>query len=148
MGEEDLLASLWQGKKAQYEETRIALAYAQQGCFELAQGALELAQNKMKNDFANNSAPPALNAEFKLIEDEWIRYSKELNEWDMLVEFASTSSFDVDPWIALEGAWKSTPPNFNWELIKEATAKVEVNNPPKMDWKVKAFTSLLNFLPF
>ena len=54
--EEDLWSGLWQ-KKAKYQETNIAIAYEQQGYFEQAQGAYELAMTKFRNDYNGQSSP-------------------------------------------------------------------------------------------
>ena len=57
--EEDMWAGLWQ-KKAEYQETNIAIAYEQQGYFEQAQGAYELAMSKYRNDYNNGASPTTL----------------------------------------------------------------------------------------
>ena len=54
--EEDLWSGLWQ-KKAKYPETNIAIAYEQQGYFEQAQGAYELAMSKFRNDYNGQASP-------------------------------------------------------------------------------------------
>ncbi|CAA9994103.1 unnamed protein product [Nesidiocoris tenuis] len=70
--EEDMWCSLWQ-KTARYKETSIALAYEQQGYFEKAQGAYELALGKGRQDYATSPAPASLLAEEMLWEKQWIR---------------------------------------------------------------------------
>ena len=59
-------AGLWQ-RKAKYQETNIAIAYEQQGYFEQAQGAYELAMSKYRNDYNNGASPVALSQEIKLV---------------------------------------------------------------------------------
>lgn len=55
--EEDMWAGLWQ-KKAKYQETNIAIAYEQQGFFEQAQGAYELAMSKYRQDHSSGQPCP------------------------------------------------------------------------------------------
>ena len=64
--EEDMWSGLWQ-RKAKYQETNIAIAYEQQGYFEQAQGAYELAMSKYRNDYNNGASPVALSQEIKLV---------------------------------------------------------------------------------
>lgn len=73
--EEDMWAGLWT-KKAKYNETNIAIAYEQQGFFEQAQGAYELAMSKYRTDVAVRPAHTTVMQEVKLWEDHWIRCSK------------------------------------------------------------------------
>lgn len=70
--EEDMWSGLWQ-KHARYKETNTAIAYEQQGFFEHAQGAYEVAMNKVRSDYANTPSPGFLQAEMKLWEEHWIR---------------------------------------------------------------------------
>ena len=70
--EEDMWCALWQ-KHARYKETSIALAYEQQGFFEQALGAWELALGKGRQDYANSPAPLNLLQEERLWERQWIR---------------------------------------------------------------------------
>ena len=56
--EEDYWAGIWQ-QQAQIEETKMGIAYEQQGFFEQAKGAYELAMSKARNEFSNgNIAAP------------------------------------------------------------------------------------------
>lgn len=71
--EEDMWSGLWQ-KHAKYRETSIALAYEQQGYFEQALGAYELALGKGRQDYATTPAPLSLVSEERLWERQWIRY--------------------------------------------------------------------------
>lgn len=70
--EEDMWCGLWQ-KHAKYRETSIALAYEQQGFFEQALGAYELALGKGRQDYANSPAPLSMISEERLWEKQWIR---------------------------------------------------------------------------
>lgn len=70
--EEDLWGGLWQ-RRARHPETSLALALEQQGCFEQAQGALEAAMHRARQDYAAVPAPPQLQSEFRLWEEHWLR---------------------------------------------------------------------------
>ena len=52
-----------------FQETNIAIAYEQQGYFEQAQGAYELAMSKYRNDYNNGASPVSLAQEIKLVSD-------------------------------------------------------------------------------
>ena len=56
-------------QQAKYQETNIAIAYEQQGYFEQAQGAYELAMSKYRNDYNNGASPVALAQEIKLVNE-------------------------------------------------------------------------------
>ncbi len=62
--EEDMWAGLWT-RKAKYAETNIAIAYEQQGYFEQAQGAYELAMSKYRADVTSKPAAPTLMQEVR-----------------------------------------------------------------------------------
>ena len=63
--EEDMWAGLWQ-KKAKYNETNIAISYEQQGYFEQAQGAYELAMSKFRNDYSSTPSPVNIQQEVSI----------------------------------------------------------------------------------
>lgn len=71
--EEDLWGGLWQ-RRARHPETALALALEQQGCFEQAQGALEAAMARARQDHATLPASPLLQSEFRLWEEHWLRW--------------------------------------------------------------------------
>jgi transformation/transcription domain-associated protein len=87
--EEDMWAGLW-NRKAKYAETTIAIAYEQQGYFEQAQGAYELAMSKYRADVTSKPAASTLMQEVKLWEEHWLRCSKELNQWETLLEYGNS----------------------------------------------------------
>lgn len=65
-------SGLWQ-KHARYRETNVAIAYEQQGFFEQAQGAYEVAMSKVHNDYSSSPAPGSVRSELRLWEEHWIR---------------------------------------------------------------------------
>ncbi|KAI0213609.1 Transformation/transcription domain-associated protein [Lamellibrachia satsuma] len=131
--EEDLLVGLWL-KRAKFAETSVALAYEQHGFFEQAQQSYEQAMGKARQD--HNSGPASLSIlpEYKLWEDHWIRCSKELNQWDLLLEYASVKG-NTNPHLVLESAWRVP----NWTLMKDALAQVELSCPKELAWKVNLY---------
>lgn len=70
--EEDLWAGLWQ-RRAKYTETNIGIAFANQGYYEKAQAAFELAMTKARADYEEDACPSSVFPEFKLWEEQWIR---------------------------------------------------------------------------
>ncbi len=136
--EEDMWAGLWH-KKAKYQETNIAIAYEQQGFFEQAQGAYELAMSKFRNDHSAGGCNSALQQEVKLWEDHWVRSSKELNQWEILLDYGNTKGPGNNPQLVLESAWRSP----NWQLMKESLQQVEAGFPREMAWKMNLYRGYL-----
>ena len=117
--EEDMWAGLWT-KKAKYPETNIAICYEQQGFYEQAQGAYELAMSKYRADVATKPAPGSVMQEVRVWEEHWIRCSKELNQWETLLEYGSSSSIN-SPSLMAEAAWRVAG---QWGVMKEALQQV------------------------
>jgi len=59
------------------------------------------------------------------------RCSKELNQWDLLLEYARDKNIH-NPFLILEIAWRVP----DWNLMKEALGQVETSCPKEMMWKV------------
>ena len=135
--EEDMWAGLWQ-KKAKYQETNIAIAYEQQGYFEQAQGAYELAMSKYRNDYNNGASPVTLQQEIKLWEEHWLRSSKELNQWEILLEYGTSKGVN-NPLLVLESAWHKP----SWGLVKDALVQVEQGCPKELAWKLHLYRGYL-----
>merc|ERR1719340_74765 len=131
-------AGLWT-KKGKYAETNIAICYEQQGFYEQAQGAYELAMSKYRTDVASKPAPTTVMQEVKLWEDHWIRCSKELNQWETLLEYGSSSNIS-NPSLVVEAAWRV--PN-SWGVMKEALQQVEQASPRELAWKVNLYRGYL-----
>ncbi|KAF5288690.1 hypothetical protein FQR65_LT11955 [Abscondita terminalis] len=134
--EEDLWAGLWQ-KHAYYKETNIAIAYEQHGFYEQAQIAYETAMAKHKQD--NTMGPLSSNTqrEVHLWTDHWMRCAKELNQWDVLLEYSKNGVYD--PYLVLESSWRIPA----WDVMKEALANVEYNCPKELAWKVTLYGGFL-----
>ncbi|PSN44253.1 Transcription-associated protein 1 [Blattella germanica] len=135
--EEDMWSGLWQ-KHAHYRETNVAIAYEQQGFFEQAQGAYEVAMSKLRNDFSSNPAPGHIQSELRLWEEHWVRCSKELNQWDLLLDYGRDKSIN-NPFLILESSWRVP----DWSLMKEALVAVDMNSPKEMVWKVNLYRGFL-----
>ncbi|XP_033222256.1 transformation/transcription domain-associated protein [Belonocnema kinseyi] len=136
--EEDMWSGLWQ-KHAHYKETLQATALEQQGFFEQAQGAYDLAMTKFKQDYVSTPAPFKMQREAILWEQHWIRCTKELNQWDLLLEYG-TKKNERNPFLILESSWRIP----NWPLMKEALTQVEQNCPKEMAWKVHLYRGFLS----
>ncbi|XP_048245320.1 transformation/transcription domain-associated protein-like isoform X4 [Haliotis rufescens] len=131
--EEDMWAGLWQ-KRAKYTETSTAIAYEQHGFFEQAQNAYEVALTKARQDHNSGPASPTALPEYRLWEDHWIRCSKELNQWDLLLEYANSKG-NTNPYLVLESAWRVP----NWALMKDSLAQVEMSCPKELAWRVNLY---------
>ncbi|KAL3212162.1 hypothetical protein MRX96_000802 [Rhipicephalus microplus] len=127
--EEDLLGGLWQ-RRARHPETSLALALEQQGCFEQAQAALEAAMARAPR----HEAAGMLQSECRLWEEHWLRCCKELNQWELVLEYGSSKSC-ANPHLVLESAWRVP----NWPLMKEALSQVELSCPKEQAWRVNLY---------
>nr|XP_036678194.1 transcription-associated protein 1 isoform X5 [Drosophila suzukii] len=140
MHEEDLWAGLWL-KFAHYPETNIAVSYEQMGFFEEAQGAYDLAMTKFKQDLNNGVVNTYVNSELLLWEKHWMRCAKELNQWDILLDYAQTNK-DKNMFLILESSWRVP----DWNLMKTSLAKTEQCYLKHHGFKINLFKGYLNIL--
>jgi transformation/transcription domain-associated protein len=138
--EEDLWAGLWQ-KFAKYQETNAAIFYEQMGCFEEAQSYYELVMTKFKQESVNNTISSDINSELLLWENHWIRCTKELNEWNILLDYGQSNK-EKHAFLIMEGAWRVP----DWNLMKQALLKVEQTSPKQMGHKVSLYRGYLAIL--
>lgn len=130
--EEDMWAGLWQ-RHAHYRETGVAMAYEQHGFFEQAQSAYESAMAKHKQDTSTVSVPTYMTREVLLWTSRWIRCAKELNQWDVLLDFSKNGVYN--PFLMLESSWRVP----NWELMREGMNSVEYSYHKELAWKVTLY---------
>lgn len=135
--EEDMWSGMWL-KYAKYRETNIAIAYEQQGFFEQAQAAYDVAMMRLKQEFSTNSTGFNMHKEFNLWSNHWMKCAKELNQWDTILEL-STNKSCKDSFLVLESSWR----NPNWTQMKEALTEVEYNCPREMAWLVNLYRGYL-----
>ncbi|XP_045458905.1 transcription-associated protein 1 [Melitaea cinxia] len=135
--EEDMWSGLWL-KHARYRETNIAIAYEQQGFFEQAQGAYDVAMGKLKQEYSTNPSSYNMHKECNLWSQHWLKCAKELNQWDSLLDLGLSRS-SRDPFLILESSWR----NPNWPTMKEALAEVEFNSPKELSWLVNLYRGYL-----
>ncbi|KAL0894581.1 hypothetical protein ABMA27_013148 [Loxostege sticticalis] len=135
--EEDMWSGLWQ-KHARYRETNVAIAYEQQGFFEQAQAAYDIAMAKLKQDYTTNPTSYTMHKECTLWTQHWLKCAKELNQWDSLLELGLTRG-SRDPFLILESSWR----NPNWPTMKDALAEVEYNCPKELAWLVNLYRGYL-----
>ncbi|XP_055697058.1 transcription-associated protein 1 isoform X2 [Phlebotomus papatasi] len=138
--EEDLWAGLWL-KYAKYPETNNAIAYEQMGFFEEAQNAYDIAMSKLKTDMANGPVAFDINNELLLWENHWIRCAKELNQWDLLLDYAQSNK-DKNFMLIMESAWRVP----DWNLMEQALLKVEQSCPKQASYKVNLYRGFLTIL--
>ena len=75
--------------------------------------------SRNRAEHAAAPAPAAVMPEYRLWEEHWVRCCKELNQWDLLQDFA-VGQGNSDPQLVLESAWRQP----NWPLMKEALSQV------------------------
>lgn len=138
--EEDLWAGLWL-KYAKYTETNNAIAYEQMGFFEEAQGAYDLIMTKYKQEAANGPTPLDMNSELLLWETHWLRCAKELNMWDIILDYAQMHK-DKKAFLIMESAWRVP----DWALMKQALLRVEGACPKQDGYKVNLYRGFLAIL--
>lgn len=119
MKEEDLWIGLWQSN-AKYPETNAAMFYEQMGYFEDAQSTYESVMSKFKQDVTNGLNTSKISAEIQLWEDQWIRCSKELNEWNIILTYTLTNR-DKYGLLLTDCAWKAG----DWNLMKQSLLRTE-----------------------
>ncbi|ALC42664.1 Nipped-A [Drosophila busckii] len=140
MHEEDLWAGLWL-KYAHYPETNIAISYEQMGFFEEAQGAYDLAMTKFKQDLNSGLINIDINTELLLWEKHWMRCAKELNQWDILLDYAQTNR-EKNMFLILESSWRVP----DWNLMKNALAKTEQCYSKQYGYKLNLYKGYLSIL--
>ena len=138
--EEDLWAGLWQ-KYAKYPETNAAIAYEQMGHFEEAQAMYDTAMTKFKQETPNGTTSIEMNSEILLWENHWIRCAKELNEWDILLDYGQSNK-DKHAFLIMDSAWRVP----DWNLMKQALLRVEQTSPKQMGHKVSLYRGYLAIL--
>ncbi|XP_038044323.1 transformation/transcription domain-associated protein-like isoform X2 [Patiria miniata] len=135
--EEDMWAGLWQ-KRCKFPETATAIAYEQQGFYEQAQSAYEGVMSKARAEHNAGPAAPAVFSEYQLWEQHWVRCSRELSQWDLLMDYGNAKG-QTNPHLVLESAWRVP----NWSAMKEALAQVEQSCPREMNWKVNLYRGFI-----
>ena len=140
LSEEDLWAGLWQ-KYSHYSETNLAIAYEQLGFFEEAQGAYDLAMSKFKQDLSSGSVMTPINNELKVWENHWIHCAKELNQWDILLDYAQSNK-ETNMLLILESAWRVP----DWNLMKHALVKLEHSSAKSYGYKINLYKGFLAIL--
>ncbi|EDV27262.1 uncharacterized protein TRIADDRAFT_23101 [Trichoplax adhaerens] len=131
--EEDLFTGLWT-KRCKNPKTKIALSYEQHGLYEQAQTTFEIAMAKSREDYALTSISNEMFSVYQLWEEHWIKCSKELGQWDLLLDFGKMKQHP-NPLLVLESAWRVP----DWAAMKEALNQVEVNCPETFAYKLNLY---------
>ncbi|KAJ7638852.1 FAT domain-containing protein [Roridomyces roridus] len=99
LAEDDMFYGLWR-HRCLHLDTNIALAFEQNGMWEQASNAYEVAQGK-----ARAGTIPFSESEFCLWEDHWILAAEKLQQWDILSDLAKSEGNQE---LGLECAWRTT----------------------------------------
>ncbi|KAJ7781199.1 hypothetical protein B0H16DRAFT_1671541 [Mycena metata] len=118
LAEDDMFYGLWR-HRCLHLDTNIALAFEQNGMWEQASNAYEVAQTK-----ARAGTIPFSEAEFCLWEDHWILAAEKLQQWDILQELAKSEGNQE---LMLECAWRTT----QWVDQKDALEE-QINQLPEV----------------
>ncbi len=94
--------------------------------------------SKYRNDYNNGASPVSLQQEIKLWEEHWLRSSKELNQWEILLEYGTSKGVN-NPFLVLESAWHKP----SWSLVKDALSQVEQGCPKELAWKLNLYRGYL-----
>lgn len=138
--EEDMWAGLWL-KYAKYPETNHAIAYEQMGFFEEAQTAYDTIMTKYRQEAASSASPIDMNSELQLWETHWLRCAKELNQWDIILDYAKMHK-DRKSFLIMESAWRVP----DWDVMKQALMRVEQACPKQEGYKVNLYRGYLAIL--
>jgi transformation/transcription domain-associated protein len=133
LAEDDMFYGLWR-HRCLHLDTNIALAFEQNGMWEQASNAYEVAQSK-----ARAGTIPFSEAEFCLWEDHWILAAEKLQQWDILQELAKSEGNQE---LMLECAWRTTQWVDQKDMLEEQISQLpEVPTPRRRVFE--AFIALL-----
>lgn len=96
LSETDMFYGIWR-RRCLLPDTNAAIALEQNGMWEQACTAYEVAQSKAKNGILPFSEP-----EYCLWEDHWVEAAQKLQQWDSLYELGKS---EQDAGLMLEAAW-------------------------------------------
>lgn len=138
--EEDMWAGLWH-KYAKNPETNSAIFFEQMGYFEEAQNMYDVCMTRFKQEILTGSISTDMNCEILLWENRWIRCTKELNEWNILLDYGQSNK-DKHAFLIMDSAWRVP----DWSLMKQALLRVEQTSPKQMGHKVSLYRGYLAIL--
>uniref|UniRef100_A0A915HPX3 PIK-related kinase FAT domain-containing protein n=1 Tax=Romanomermis culicivorax TaxID=13658 RepID=A0A915HPX3_ROMCU len=92
--------------------------------------AMTKEENKLSSLYMNLST---FN-EFRLWEDQWMKCIIELNDWDLVQEYAASKEVS-DPFLLVESAWRIP----NWSAAKECIFQIEHACPLNFLWKLQLY---------
>ncbi|KAF9224621.1 FAT-domain-containing protein [Gyrodon lividus] len=118
LAEEDMFYGVWH-HRCLHLETKISLAFEQQGMWEQAARTYELAQTR-----STNGSIAFSEAEYCLWEDRWMLSAEKLQQWGMLHELARSEGNQE---LMLESAWRIK----DWTEDRE-TLEDQINQCPEM----------------
>ena len=87
-----------------------------------------------RNDYNSSPSPAGMQQEVKLWESHWLRSAKELDQWEVILDYGSGNNNNgtgtgslmpggdsANAMLVLESAWKRTP---NWAMMRDALTQV------------------------
>lgn len=137
MQEEDLWAGLWM-KYAKFPETNTAIAYEQMGFFEEAQGAYDVIMTKYKQEVGTTPTPIDTNSELQLWETHWLRCARELNQWDIILDYAKMHK-DKKSLLITDSAWRVP----DWDVMKQALLRIEQASSKQEGYRINLYRGYL-----
>lgn len=133
LAEDDMFYGLSR-RRSLHIETNVALAFEQNGMWEQASSAYEIAQSRSRT-----GAIAFSEAEYCLWEDHWILSAEKLQQWDLLYELARNEGNQE---LMLESAWRIKDWADNKESLEEQISQLpEVPTPRRRVFE--AFIALL-----
>ncbi|CRK92144.1 CLUMA_CG005737, isoform A [Clunio marinus] len=138
--EEDMWAGLWK-KHAKYSETNAAIFYEQMGYFDEAQIVYETIMFKCKQEISNGLDTTGINAEIQLWQEHWIRCTKELNDWNLLISYGQRRR-DKYAFLLMDCAWRIS----DWNLMKQNLSQVEQITSKLSNYKLNLYNGYVAVL--
>ncbi|KAJ7590989.1 hypothetical protein C8J56DRAFT_1135339 [Mycena floridula] len=119
--EEDVFYGVWR-RRCLHQDTNVALAFEQNGMWDLASTAYETAQSKSRAGTIAFSE-----TEYCLWEDHWILSAEKLQQWDVLYDLARNEGNQE---LMLECAWRTKDWVESREALEDQLAQLpEVSTP-------------------
>eukprot|EP00958_Prasinococcus_capsulatus_P028071 scaffold6247_cov416-Prasinococcus_capsulatus_cf.AAC.17 len=131
LGEDDMLAGLWR-RRCVARETKVGLSLIQHGLWQQAQEVFYGALHRTyQGDLQNGPSK----AEICLWEEKWIQCGRQLNQWELLSDFAKgVEHYDL----LVDSLWRIS----EWTTLKETILpKAQVEETPRLKM-VQAYVAL------
>lgn len=129
VNEDDIMCGLWR-KRCYSESTKVALSLIQHGYWQEAQDVLA---ESTKASYAGQNA--VKRGEAAMWVEQWVNCSKQLNQWDILLEYAQQTDNQL---LAMDSLWRLS----NWAGLKEVLqSKLQVEETAQVRM-IRAYLAL------